>query len=984
MAIKFLGDIDVTGSHNLVAADIPSLDAGKITSGSFATARIPNLDASKITSGTLGSARIPDLSATYATAAHTHTFASLTSKPTTLSGYGITDAASSTHNHDSSYTKKFFFDIGSSGGTRRYIKLFTTSNFDDGVVGILSSGGDYGDPTRASYQIHVGTRTSIDATVFQLSQGGVADDFSFYYKDNGSSQYEIWCLASDYNFTGQTEFVVLSDYGDVTYNFDSVTTTAPSGLVAISKYLIWHSGNFTDNHTNWDTAYSWGNHAGLYAAASHTHTDADLNTWHNRETVNIDTYNPDSNWSTSIATSTSYGAQPNNYTNIHNLGGDGVDYQTQIATYYGNNNRMWVRSRYDGTNAWLGWNEVWTSGSFANNSANWDAAYSWGDHSAAGYLTTVPTTFSATQITLGAGVVIKESTQRPDLLSVSSSTTGWGGLQITNSAGDGLWSYMVDGSAAGIYNEQQSQWHIYCVENGITQLRHAGTTKFETSATGVNISGEITTTGGNSVNWNTAYGWGNHASAGYLASSSYTAADVLTKIKTVDGSGSGLDADLIDGYDSGTLWRRVSATNATAGGGWITVAHAYQGGRYSGEVIVTDGESGDHSFIRIHWMRSYADSNFTVLNCGGHSNRITGARVLYQTSDDTYGWKYLQVYVTTSSNYYVRVSKEGDTPNFGNISAVVPVVENTKTGYAVHGKELTGLDNASLAAEEGIIAGGNIYTGGTIYTNAQGSSVDWNTAYGWGDHSAAGYLNGSVSLGYIPQANVIGMGNSGLANNSANGNDGLLGQGISYTDPNASYSAMGFPDWGSSSILGGFVSFGSVVSWDTTTPSGDGANFSSTMGIGDVANFEGTFTNAYNYGAYSINVNPVIVQFSVFGFLGSQGMVFDPFGTGALSVPDVIITSDRNAKKNIENVTNGLDVVTKLQGVEYDIKETDKHSSGFIAQDVQEVIPHAVTETDSGLKMNYNAIIAYQNEAIKELKGMIDELKEELKSLKNG
>jgi hypothetical protein len=34
-----------------------------------------------------------------------------------------------------------------------------------------------------------------------------------------------------------------------------------------------------------------------------------------------------------------------------------------------------------------------------------------------------------------------------------------------------------------------------------------------------------------------------------LASSSYTAADVLTKIKTVDGTGSGLDADLLDGLN---------------------------------------------------------------------------------------------------------------------------------------------------------------------------------------------------------------------------------------------------------------------------------------------------------------------------------------------------------------------------------------------------------------------------------------------------
>jgi hypothetical protein len=36
-----------------------------------------------------------------------------------------------------------------------------------------------------------------------------------------------------------------------------------------------------------------------------------------------------------------------------------------------------------------------------------------------------------------------------------------------------------------------------------------------------------------------------------LPSSSYTAADVLAKLKTVDGQGSGLDADLLDGQGSG-------------------------------------------------------------------------------------------------------------------------------------------------------------------------------------------------------------------------------------------------------------------------------------------------------------------------------------------------------------------------------------------------------------------------------------------------
>ena len=36
----------------------------------------------------------------------------------------------------------------------------------------------------------------------------------------------------------------------------------------------------------------------------------------------------------------------------------------------------------------------------------------------------------------------------------------------------------------------------------------------------INASGTVTASGGNSGNWNTAYGWGNHASGGYLTSSS--------------------------------------------------------------------------------------------------------------------------------------------------------------------------------------------------------------------------------------------------------------------------------------------------------------------------------------------------------------------------------------------------------------------------------------------------------------------------------
>ncbi len=94
-------------------------------------------------------------------------------------------------------------------------------------------------------------------------------------------------------------------------------------------------------------------------------------------------------------------------------------------------------------------------------------------------------------ITIGSGVTLSESTDRADLLSVTSSTSGWGGLQITNTAGDGIWSFMVDGAAAGIYDDQNGEWAVYCVENSYVQLRHNGTGKLTTSSSGVDVAGRI-------------------------------------------------------------------------------------------------------------------------------------------------------------------------------------------------------------------------------------------------------------------------------------------------------------------------------------------------------------------------------------------------------------------------------------------------------------------------------------------------------------
>lgn len=83
---------------------------------------------------------------------------------------------------------------------------------------------------------------------------------------------------------------------------------------------------------------------------------------------------------------------------------------------------------------------------------------------------------------------------------------------------------------------------------------------------------------------------GQHGSY-YLPASSYTAADVLTKIKTVDGAGSGLDADLLDGQSSAYY---TSATNLTSG----TLPDARLTGTYTGITINTTGSITTSSTIQ--------------------------------------------------------------------------------------------------------------------------------------------------------------------------------------------------------------------------------------------------------------------------------------------------------------------------------------------------------------------------------------------------
>lgn len=72
---------------------------------------------------------------------------------------------------------------------------------------------------------------------------------------------------------------------------------------------------------------------------------------------------------------------------------------------------------------------------------------------------------------------------------------------------------------------------------------------------------------------------GYHANS-FLTTDTYTASDVLTKIKTVDGASSGLDADLLDGQE-GSYYQRASTAITTSNIGSQSVNYATSSGSSS-------------------------------------------------------------------------------------------------------------------------------------------------------------------------------------------------------------------------------------------------------------------------------------------------------------------------------------------------------------------------------------------------------------------
>jgi len=97
--------------------------------------------------------------------------------------------------------------------------------------------------------------------------------------------------------------------------------------------------------------------------------------------------------------------------------------------------------------------------------------------------------------------------------------------------------------------------------------------------------------------------------------------------------------------------------------------------------------------------------------------------------------------------------------------------------------------------------------------------------------------------------------------------------------------------------------------------------------------------------------------------------------------------SDDRLKENVVTVNNALDKIQSINGVYFNMIDIPEQTEiGFIAQNIQEVMPEAVSVVDfeqGYLGVSYQSIIPVLVEAIKEQQNEIEELKQRLEALES-
>ena len=417
----------------------------------------------------------------------------------------------------------------------------------------------------------------------------------------------------------------------------------------------------------------------------------------------------------------------------------------------------------------------------------------------------------------------------------------------------------------------------------------------------------------------------------------------------------------------------------------------------AGQVLTTSG-SGNLTWesvaASVPVVPTVVASNFKI------GTMLIGNGLTEKASNQEFGFQALQAVTTGEFNLAI-----GYNALMSNTSGAA----NTALGFANMSYNTTGSNNTAIghqALQNNVIGISNVAVGSyALYANTGNRNL------GIGHKALFSNTSGreNVSVGFESNlANSVGIanvavGNGALANNRAGSRAVAIGHGVMF------YANAGEVAYDNLNTAVGFESMKGLGAYTNTF------NLNSAVGaytLKSLSTGSGNAVLGYNAGAAITTgsnntalgnqtiIAATINNASAIGYGASvstdntiklgNALVTSVETAAAISASSFVTTSDSRLKRNIAPLKEAGVVLNVLNPVSYQKRKSLEDSDyneveyGFIAQELQKVLPHLVkSRTDGILQVNYTAMIPFLTKALQEqhaeiveLRGLIQQLME--------
>ena len=515
----------------------------------------------------------------------------------------------------------------------------------------------------------------------------------------------------------------------------------------------------------------------------------------------------------------------------------------------------------------------------------------------------------------------------------------------------------------------------------------------------------------------------------------------FTALKTIDGHGSGLDADLLDGKhaDEFALANIIVVQNAHG----FAVGNAI---KLSGSTWVKAKADSAANAGTVGLVSQVIDANSFKYITGGLLAGAYTSGANYFLSPDTAGLVFIQsdpeqwnignvrefIGTGTSAGLLIEIDLGVEIQEAVVPTSIWDLTDVDRTGWAtgkvlkfnasgnlvvgidIEGTGATGITLASLSAVSPIAYNSatgafSIATGYVVPTTGQKANYD--LAYGWGNHANAGYLTAITKA--MVEAVLTGVINTHTHNYDNYGYWNIVTEEPGSAQSIASASIVAFQNTECikfSKVAAGNVAYMyATLRLDLLTAivNPTTSHFIPIMSTGGaqskitILQLQGLIGGGGGGGTsdHAALTNLTYDASGHTGFARLAGSSSQAFATANLSTTGTIVAtgtitgsevyrgSARKLKKNIKPLKiDALAILSSVLICEYDLRESGGHYIGFIADDTHELL--SGDGKDKHLFGNHLALltkaIQEQDKQIAELKNEISELRTLLNEFKNG